>query len=427
MAAGALATAVALVPRPASVGQAAAGTPPPLPSAKYVNGHWFDGTRFVSRTAYSMGSILTAADPGPSANVIDLDGGFVVPPFAEAHNHNLNREVGFDEQLARYLRDGVFYSKNQNNVRIETDRIRHRVNLPASVDVAYANGGLVAPGGHAVELYERFLAQGEFPGWSSEDLEGRAFFSIGGEQELDAKWPLVRQGKPDFIKAYLEYSEEYERRRQDPRFRGQRGLSPALLAEIVRRARAAGLRVSAHIETGADFRAAVAAGVDEIAHLPGYRIPADADPDRFAIRAPDARAAAERGVVVVTTTFLGTNFYRNDPPGLRRIIDSYTRNLRTLRAAKVKIALGSDHYPSTSLVEAMNVRRLGVLDPVELLLAWTVTSARTIFPGRKIGSLDPGHEASFLVLDGDPLVDFENVKRIRMRVKQGHRLAEPLQ
>jgi hypothetical protein len=36
--------------------------------------------------------------------------------------------------------------------------------------------------------------------------------------------------------------------------------------------------------------------------------------------------------------------------------------------------------------------------------------------------LQPGYEASFLSLAGNPLVDFSAVKRVRLRVKQGQRL-----
>lgn len=48
----------------------------------------------------------------------------------------------------------------------------------------------------------------------------------------------------------------------------------------MRRAHQAGLRVSTHIETAADFHHALVAGVDEIAHMPGFR----GDP---AVRLPD--------------------------------------------------------------------------------------------------------------------------------------------
>ena len=43
----------------------------------------------------------------------------------------------------------------------------------------------------------------------------------------------------------------------------------------------------------------------------------------------------------------------------------------------------------------------------------------SIFPGRRVGRLEAGDEASFLVLAGNPLADFQNVRRIRMRFKGG--------
>ena len=47
-----------------------------------------------------------------------------------------------------------------------------------------------------------------------------------------------------------------------------------------------------------------------------------------------------------------------------------------------------------------------------------------IFPNRKIGHLQDGYEASFLVLDQNPLENFENVKTIRRRFKQGNFLPD---
>jgi imidazolonepropionase-like amidohydrolase len=54
-----------------------------------------------------------------------------------------------------------------------------------------------------------------------------------------------------------------------------------------------------------------------------------------------------------------------------------------------------------------------------LLKMWTVTAAQTIFPRRKIGHLREGYEASFIVLRGNPLENFERVKDIQLRFKQG--------
>jgi len=62
---------------------------------------------------------------------------------------------------------------------------------------------------------------------------------------------------------------------------------------------------------------------------------------------------------------------------------------------------------------------LRALDNRTLLEMWCDTTAQTIFPKRKIGKLQEGYEANFLALEGDPLKDFSNVTRIKVRVKQG--------
>jgi imidazolonepropionase-like amidohydrolase len=53
---------------------------------------------------------------------------------------------------------------------------------------------------------------------------------------------------------------------------------------------------------------------------------------------------------------------------------------------------------------------------------WSVNSAETIHPRRKIGQLREGYEASFIVLRGNPLENFDHVKDIHQRFKQGRLL-----
>jgi imidazolonepropionase-like amidohydrolase len=52
-------------------------------------------------------------------------------------------------------------------------------------------------------------------------------------------------------------------------------------------------------------------------------------------------------------------------------------------------------------------------------------TAQATFPGRKIGKLQDGYEANFLVLDRDPAANLDNLSSISMRVKQGRRLFVP--
>src|SRR3954469_7846568 len=86
---------------------------PPSPAATsyaFVHGRWFDGTKFVAETVYAVSGTLTRKRPARIDRSIDLAGGFVVPPFADAHTHHFDGPATRDH-VAMYLRDGVFYAK----------------------------------------------------------------------------------------------------------------------------------------------------------------------------------------------------------------------------------------------------------------------------------------------------------------------------
>ena len=149
----------------------------------------------------------------------------------------------------------------------------------------------------------------------------------------------------------------------------------------------------------------------------------------YAVAEEDARLAGEQRTVVVTT--LGEllrsleTVTESSPRRARadEILELQRENLDRLRKHGVPIAIGSDEYGANSVGEALALARSGLMEPDELLRAWCCSTAETIFPDRKIGRLEEGYEASFLVLEDDPLVDFDQVRSIRLRVKQGHVLA----
>src|SRR5262245_59947555 len=111
---------------------------------EFTNGQWFDGQRFVARHFYSVGGVLTTRKPARVDRVFDLAGKYVVPPFGEAHNHNL--DWSSDERFARvtrmYLDAGIFYVKNPNSLLRSKQPTAARINLPNSVDGILSNGGL---------------------------------------------------------------------------------------------------------------------------------------------------------------------------------------------------------------------------------------------------------------------------------------------
>ncbi|HVG45623.1 MAG TPA: hypothetical protein VM890_12870, partial [Longimicrobium sp.] len=299
---------------------AAVQVPAGPPVYELRNGRWLGAAGFEPGTRYSVAGRIETDRPARVDSVIDLGGGWVVPPFGEAHNHNVDYSTPArtDSLIARYLGDGVFYAKNPGNLPRGRDSLAGRVNVPRGVDAVFANGLLTSTGGHPTGLYRRNLARG---GMTAADGDGGFLWIVDSLPDLERKWPRILAGRPDFIKTVLVHSEEYERRRADTAYFNWRGLDPALLPEIVRRAHAAGLRVSSHVETAADFHHAVAARVDEINHIPGFRGDEHvqfSETRPYELTAADARLAAERGVWVVTTLGGIADFSPTGPDSLRR-------------------------------------------------------------------------------------------------------------
>lgn len=395
-----------------------ASPPNPEPSYRFDNGLWFDGERFVKRTVYTSERRLQFASPEKVDSVVDLAGAHVISPLCEAHNHNLGSDFENEEKIARYLSDGVFYVKMLSNLPRETGVVRHTYNHAQSVDIAFANGGITGSGGHPIKLREQLLERGVYEGFTREALRDHAYFVVDTPADLDAKWPLVLQFRPDFIKAILVHSEEYAKRRDDESYFGDKGLDPQVLPLVVARAHEARLRVSVHVNSAEDFHVAVAAGADEIAHLPGSKTVEQID------RA-DATLAAQKGITVVTTAVLIERRKEKDPELHASLRIAQIDNLRLLCDAGVTLAIGSDEYDDTSVDEVRHLRSLGVFQDLELLRMWTQNCAHTAFPGRKVGRLDPGYEASFVALDGNPLADWSSLGRIRYRFKDGVPLVLP--
>ena len=158
------------------------------------------------------------------------------------------------------------------------------------------------------------------------------------------------------------------------------GLDPALVPVAVAAAHDHKLLVAAHALGDRDARIAADAGVDILAHTPTDRL-------------SDATVAAWRGRAVISTlAAFGAG-------------DDAIDNLRRLRAAGATVLYGTDlgnerdagpSEPEIELLEKAGLDGHAILD------AMTATPARTFgFAG--LGTLARGAEASFLVVDQDPV------------------------
>jgi imidazolonepropionase-like amidohydrolase len=386
-----------------------------------VNGKWFDGKSFIKKTFYTQNGILTSTQPHHVDSVIDLTGKYIVPPFGEAHNHNAE---GSDEKrfLAlrdKYLKDGIYYVKNPNSVPKFTAPLKNKINIPESIDIIFSNGSLTATGGHPIEIDKRNQANKI---WTAAEGEGGFYYTIDKPEDFTDKWESLKKTNPDFIKTYLLYSEEFEKRKNDTNYFGWKGLDPSILKMMVKKIQEDGYRVSTHVETATDFHNALVAGVDEINHMPGFRTVEGYGMEVYKISDTDAKLAAKNKTVVVTTmgSMIRNIFNTIDTvPASGEKKEMVIYNFNVLKRNNVLLAIGSDEYRENSRFEIENIARLNIFDNVTLLKMWCETTAKTIFPKRKIGYLKDGYESSFLVLDGNPIKDFKNTGKINMRIKSG--------
>jgi len=418
-----------LVIRPAGPSQPGSG------AKAFVNGQWFTGKDFRRTTFYAVDGILTQQKPSTPIETVDLQAGFVVPAFADAHVHFPSTEQNFESSNRAFLEAGAFYVLNAGGNADTENPLRSKLGTPAAVDAIFAHSVFTCHGGHPQPYLEYLNEHGvEFGApFAKTKLEDHYFRTIDSVTDIAVKWPEFLSTKPDFVKLIFVYSELYQSSDGGEK---SMGLRPDLAAQLVRRAKAAGLRTGAHIEDASDFHNALMAGVDVIMHLPAFPDPLDRQAayrnksnweERFTIPSSDIELAAKRDVTVVMTAaaLSAENFEKPNPLNAlneneKRFRKIMIQNIRHLKDAGVRLAVGSDTMPGAGVLAEIDfLKDANAFSNLELLQMWSETTPKLIFPQRKIGILKDGYEANFLVLAGNPIQDFGNVKRIKLRVKQG--------
>lgn len=406
----------------------------------YLNGLWYDGNRFRAEPVYVRDGHLTRKKPNTSTplETVDLRGGYVIPPLADAHCHHFDNDYMVNTLVPQYLKEGIFYAQSMTNWRSGRKWVASRVNTPTSVDVSYADAGLTCTNGHGVEVYEYLANRDALAGATAAQIkatvrashkaENDAYYIVDNAAMIAPVFDRIRRTPPDFLKIYLLHSEKHAELVRGDGI-GDKGLDPTLIPEVVRQARRLKLWVYAHVESVFDFRTALDAGINGIAHLPGYAFPLDlAHPELYRLTEDDARKAGKHKLVVQATAWLAVGYAGKDAEGqekLARTRELERYNLGLLKKHGARIVVGSDSYGTGPWPEAEYLAALGVFTPAEMLKLWTETTPQSIFPHRKIGRLAEGYEASFLVLDRNPQESLQNLKTIQMRVKNGVPLLLP--
>ena len=198
---------------------------------------------------------------------------------------------------------------------------------------------------------------------------------------------------------------------------GDNGLSIDIAKIVTKESHKRNLKVFAHIETSYDFVESIKAGVDYFAHMPGYGWNADlATKEKYFISDKVLDLAVKKGVGIIPT--LGQAFTSATKDSIRKV-EFIKDFLLRFKQKKGKILIGADAFAKTLSGEIQHYIDLNIFTPNELLKILCYDTPRIIFPNRSIGKIEDNYEASFLILDKNPLKDINSIKSIRTVIKQG--------
>lgn len=411
-----------------------------FPTVELRGGNWFTGETFVAGSRWVRGGRFVARPAEGATRIVTLDGLYLVPPYADAHTHSPDGVFGWEGIRRTYLDAGVLHVQVLANHRSGRLAMTGLINAPGTIDATFADAAVTSSGGHPQLLYES-LAQFYTPVppdsarlalSRATTQEGDVYLRLDSLPQLPS---VVRQLRRDdardvaILKVMMLDAERFAAHRDDTAHVGARGIDPALLRPLVDSAHAIGRRVWVHVETANDFMLALEAGVDGFAHVPGYGAPwlPDSLLPRYRLSDAAIALAARRGIPVVTTLGLSRDTVLRDPAAMRRLERTAIDNVRRLAAAGVPILTGSDTYSSREAIENDHraVAEALQLTPLEQLRLRAVTTPRAIRPGRRVGALEPGYEASLLALACDPLRDTNCQQQIVARLKDGIWITPP--
>jgi imidazolonepropionase-like amidohydrolase len=371
------------------------------------------------------------------AKDIDLRGKTLMPALIDLHTHLGQTRNGLEAAPGSYTTE---------NIRAQLERL-----------LAYGVGTVVCLGTDddlIYELRDEQRAVRQPTGGARFLTAGRGFGVAGGyppatpasgngdryrpktPQEARAEVRELARHRPDFVKMWV-----------DDDFGRLPKMRPEIYRAIIAEAHRHKLRVVAHVFYLADAKALVDAGVDALGHsirdLPVDRELIDAlkargvlyiptlvrDESTFAyaegpewLRDPFFQAGlAPTVLATLESPQFKERFSANpDLARYRAAFEMGKRNLKTLMDAGVRIGFGTDAGPPLRFQGYFEHRELQLmvesgLSPLQAIVCATRNAGEFLAPlraGYRVGTLELGKQADFLVLDADPLEDIRNTERL---------------
>ncbi len=386
------------------------------PAYEFKNGNWYNGSAFVPGSWYSVGGKLTRKAPTKVDSVIDLANRWVVPPLGDAFCSSVADNPAGKNQLKMYADEGVFYLQILGNTQEGRKTAEAQLNQPAHPDAVFANGGFTCTLGYPFLKYEGPAQGVRNPQTMAEQynkvregrkMEGDGYWFIDNKTAADKIWEKVKAQKPGVISIYLLDADNSGGKET-------RGLTPDAAKAVVKKAHKSGLRVFAHVETAADVALSLKLGVDGFANLPGHNWDGAGDGKKYELSDQDLKKLAKKKIPVVP--LLSHAQTQAPRPGVQ---EQQAKMIKRLLDNGVNVVIGSDDTQRTIRGELNYWFQVGNMDYAQILQIVCVNTPQAIFPKRKIGRLDEGYEASFLVLNDNPINNILKLRAIAFKVKNG--------
>jgi len=369
-----------------------------------INGTLIDGT---GAKAVTEGAIVIIGDRiiasgsrtqvqiPTNAQMIDVQGGTILPGFINAHVHGAYYYT--ETLLKAWARGGITTVRDLGDIRPYSPyskqlfKTRDRLNaIPKCARLVTAGKFVNVEGGYPIAY------------WG-----GNAITVTSPKEACKAVNMLIDDGA-DVIKSAMESGRTF----------GQSGwplLSPREASALVEAAHDRGKLVTMHVTNAIDLERALDAGVDEIAHM--------VVGNQFLSEKLIRRMVSE-GTRWIPTLEL---WQRVSPKSsYLNYGKSAINNLSRFVKAGGEVALGTDYAGAPNInfdlgmpINEIKYMREAGMTPMQIIVAATRNSARSCDRESDLGTLEPGKLADVLVVNGNPLDDINTLTNIRIVLREG--------